>query len=152
MLIAGLFKHFSACPAYCAQVPLFKFKTDEDAIAMANDTEYGLAAYFYTTDLARSWRVAERLEYGMVGLNEVGQVAGATVSKSFRLGSGWRGGGRGVRGGGVAIRLEGMVGLSEGCQSLRQCLEDLFLWCSVGRGMERGGQRRSDGLERQAGD
>jgi succinate-semialdehyde dehydrogenase/glutarate-semialdehyde dehydrogenase len=49
--------------------PLFRFATEADAIRMANDTEFGLAAYFYTRDLARSWRVAEGLEYGIVGLN-----------------------------------------------------------------------------------
>ena len=49
--------------------PLFRFKTEEEAIAMANDTEFGLASYFYTRDLARSWRVAEKLEYGIVGIN-----------------------------------------------------------------------------------
>jgi succinate-semialdehyde dehydrogenase/glutarate-semialdehyde dehydrogenase len=50
--------------------PLFRFKTEEDAIAMANDTEFGLACYFYTRDIGRVWRVAEALEYGMVGINE----------------------------------------------------------------------------------
>ncbi len=49
--------------------PLFRFETEADAIRMANDTEFGLASYFYTRDLARSWRVAEALEYGIVGLN-----------------------------------------------------------------------------------
>lgn len=49
--------------------PLFKFSSEEEAIQLANDTEYGLAAYFYTRDLARSWRVGEALEYGMVGIN-----------------------------------------------------------------------------------
>ncbi|HSG00882.1 MAG TPA: NAD-dependent succinate-semialdehyde dehydrogenase, partial [Vicinamibacterales bacterium] len=49
--------------------PLFRFETEQDAIRMANDTEFGLAAYFYTRDLARSWRVSEALEYGIVGLN-----------------------------------------------------------------------------------
>ena len=49
--------------------PLFRFESEQDAVRMANDTEFGLAAYFYTRDLARSWRVAEALEYGMVGLN-----------------------------------------------------------------------------------
>jgi succinate-semialdehyde dehydrogenase/glutarate-semialdehyde dehydrogenase len=49
--------------------PLFRFKTEEEAIAMANDTEYGLAAYFYSRDLSRLWRVSEALEYGMVGVN-----------------------------------------------------------------------------------
>jgi succinate-semialdehyde dehydrogenase / glutarate-semialdehyde dehydrogenase len=50
--------------------PLFKFKTEEEAIAMANDTEFGLACYFYTRDIGRIWRVGEALEYGMVGINE----------------------------------------------------------------------------------
>ena len=49
--------------------PLFKFKTEAEAIAMANATEFGLAAYVYTRDLARSWRVCESIEYGIVGLN-----------------------------------------------------------------------------------
>jgi len=49
--------------------PLFSFKTEEEAIQMANDTEFGLASYFYTRDLARTWRVGEALEYGMVGIN-----------------------------------------------------------------------------------
>jgi succinate-semialdehyde dehydrogenase/glutarate-semialdehyde dehydrogenase len=50
--------------------PLFRFSTEEEAVAMANDTEYGLAAYFYGRDIGRIWRVAESLEYGMVGINE----------------------------------------------------------------------------------
>ena len=50
--------------------PLFKFKTEAEAIAMANATEFGLACYFYTRDIGRVWRVAEALEYGMVGINE----------------------------------------------------------------------------------
>ncbi len=49
--------------------PLFRFTTEAEAIHMANDTAAGLAAYFYTRDLARCWRVAEALEYGMVGVN-----------------------------------------------------------------------------------
>lgn len=49
---------------------LFRFNTEKDAIALANDTEYGLAAYFYARDLGRVWRVAEGLEYGIVGINE----------------------------------------------------------------------------------
>jgi succinate-semialdehyde dehydrogenase/glutarate-semialdehyde dehydrogenase len=49
--------------------PLFRFTSDEEAIAMANDTEFGLAAYFYTRDIGRVWRVAEALEYGIVGIN-----------------------------------------------------------------------------------
>jgi succinate-semialdehyde dehydrogenase/glutarate-semialdehyde dehydrogenase len=66
-----------ATPAMlCAQeetfgpvAPLFRFQTDDQAIALANDTIYGLAAYFYTRDVARTWHVAEALEYGMVGIN-----------------------------------------------------------------------------------
>ena len=49
---------------------LFRFADDAEAIAMANDTPFGLAAYFYTRDLARAWRVAEALDYGMIGINE----------------------------------------------------------------------------------
>ncbi|MES9888786.1 MAG: NAD-dependent succinate-semialdehyde dehydrogenase [Candidatus Sedimenticola sp. 6PFRAG1] len=49
--------------------PLFRFSTEEEAITMANDTEYGLAAYFYSNNLGRVWRVSEALEYGMVGVN-----------------------------------------------------------------------------------
>ncbi|MCR3929533.1 NAD-dependent succinate-semialdehyde dehydrogenase [Aeromonas caviae] len=50
--------------------PLVRFETEAEAIALANDTPYGLAAYFYGRDIARVWRVAEGLEYGMVGINE----------------------------------------------------------------------------------
>jgi succinate-semialdehyde dehydrogenase/glutarate-semialdehyde dehydrogenase len=50
--------------------PLFRFKTEDEAIKMANDTEFGLAAYFYARDIGRVWRVAEELEYGIVGINE----------------------------------------------------------------------------------
>tara|TARA_B110000285_G_scaffold208918_1_gene249490 strand:+ start:1589 stop:3040 length:1452 start_codon:yes stop_codon:yes gene_type:complete len=50
--------------------PIFKFKDEAQAIAMANDTEFGLAAYFYTRDIGRVWRVGEGLEYGIVGINE----------------------------------------------------------------------------------
>jgi succinate-semialdehyde dehydrogenase / glutarate-semialdehyde dehydrogenase len=73
--------------------PLFRFDTEADAIAMANATEFGLAAYFYTRDLARSWRVAEALEYGIVGLNtgiistEVAPFGGVKESGMGREGS-----------------------------------------------------------------
>lgn len=50
--------------------PLIRFKTEAEVIRMSNDTEFGLAAYFYTRDIGRIWRVAEALEYGMVGINE----------------------------------------------------------------------------------
>lgn len=49
--------------------PLFRFSEEKDVIRQANDTEFGLAAYFYSRDLARTWRVSEGLEYGMVGIN-----------------------------------------------------------------------------------
>jgi len=50
--------------------PLFKFDSDEQGVAMANDTEFGLAAYFYARDMGHIWRVSEALEYGIVGINE----------------------------------------------------------------------------------
>ena len=50
--------------------PIFKFSNEAEAIAMANDTQFGLAAYFYSQNIGRIWRVAEALEYGMVGINE----------------------------------------------------------------------------------
>ncbi len=49
---------------------IYKFSTDEEAVRMANDTIYGLASYFYSQNVARCWKVAEALEYGMVGINE----------------------------------------------------------------------------------
>ncbi|HEX8755034.1 MAG TPA: NADP-dependent succinate-semialdehyde dehydrogenase [Steroidobacteraceae bacterium] len=73
--------------------PLFRFATEADAVRMANATEFGLAAYFYTRDLARSWRVAEALEYGIVGLNtgiistEVAPFGGIKESGIGREGS-----------------------------------------------------------------
>jgi succinate-semialdehyde dehydrogenase/glutarate-semialdehyde dehydrogenase len=73
--------------------PLFKFQTEAEAIAMANDTEFGLAAYLYTRDLARSWRVSEAIEYGIVGLNtgiistEVAPFGGVKESGMGREGS-----------------------------------------------------------------
>jgi succinate-semialdehyde dehydrogenase/glutarate-semialdehyde dehydrogenase len=50
--------------------PLFRFRDEAEAIRLANDTEFGLAAYLYTRDVGRAWRVAEALEVGMVGVNE----------------------------------------------------------------------------------
>ena len=73
--------------------PLFRFATEAEAIAMANDTEFGLAAYLYTSDLARSWRVSEAIEYGIVGLNtgiistEVAPFGGVKESGTGREGS-----------------------------------------------------------------
>jgi len=73
--------------------PLFKFNTEADAIALANDTEFGLAAYFYGRDIGRIWRVAEALEYGIVGVNtglistEVAPFGGMKQSGIGREGS-----------------------------------------------------------------
>src|SRR5213595_2244984 len=73
--------------------PLFRFMTESDAIAMANDTEFGLAAYFYGRDIGRIWRVAEALEYGIVGINrglistEVAPFGGVKESGLGREGS-----------------------------------------------------------------
>ena len=50
--------------------PIFKFETEEEALALANDTEFGLAAYFYARDIGRIWRIAEGIDTGMVGVNE----------------------------------------------------------------------------------
>jgi succinate-semialdehyde dehydrogenase/glutarate-semialdehyde dehydrogenase len=50
--------------------PVIRFSTEEEVVAMANDTEFGLASYFYTRDIGRVWRVAENLDYGIVGINE----------------------------------------------------------------------------------
>ncbi|MGE0612135.1 MAG: aldehyde dehydrogenase family protein, partial [Hyphomicrobiales bacterium] len=49
---------------------LIRFKTEDEAVAIANDTPYGLAAYFYSRDIGRCWRVGEKLEFGLVGVNE----------------------------------------------------------------------------------
>ncbi len=73
--------------------PLFRFTTEAEAVAMANDTEFGLAAYFYSRDVARCWRVGEALEYGMVGVNtglisnEVAPFGGIKQSGLGREGS-----------------------------------------------------------------
>lgn len=73
--------------------PLFRFKTEEEAIAMANDTEFGLASYFYARDLGRVWRVGEALESGIVGINtgiistEVAPFGGVKESGMGREGS-----------------------------------------------------------------
>ncbi len=73
--------------------PLFRFRDEDEAVRMANDTEYGLAAYFYSRDLARVWRVSEALEYGMVGINagiistEVAPFGGVKSSGLGREGS-----------------------------------------------------------------
>ena len=73
--------------------PLFRFKTEDEAIAMANDTEFGLASYFYSRDIGRIWRISEGLEYGIVGVNvgiisnEVAPFGGMKESGIGREGS-----------------------------------------------------------------
>ena len=73
--------------------PLFRFRSEDEAIALANDTEFGLAAYFYGRDVGRIWRVAEALEYGIVGINtgiistEVAPFGGVKESGLGREGS-----------------------------------------------------------------
>jgi succinate-semialdehyde dehydrogenase / glutarate-semialdehyde dehydrogenase len=73
--------------------PLFRFETDEEAIRLANDTEFGLASYFYSRDIGRIWRVAEGIESGMVGINtgmvstEVAPFGGVKQSGLGREGS-----------------------------------------------------------------
>ena len=73
--------------------PLFRFRTDAEVIALANRTEFGLASYFYSRDIGRIWRVAEALEYGMVGVNtglittEVAPFGGVKQSGIGREGS-----------------------------------------------------------------
>jgi succinate-semialdehyde dehydrogenase/glutarate-semialdehyde dehydrogenase len=73
--------------------PVFRFKTEQEAIRMANDTEFGLASYFYARDIGRVWRVAEAIESGMVGINvgiisnEVAPFGGVKQSGLGREGS-----------------------------------------------------------------
>ena len=73
--------------------PVFHFITEEEAIRMANDTEFGLASYFFSRDIGRIWRVSEALEYGMVGINtgimstEVAPFGGMKESGIGREGS-----------------------------------------------------------------
>jgi succinate-semialdehyde dehydrogenase / glutarate-semialdehyde dehydrogenase len=72
--------------------PLFRFKTEEEAVRLANDTEYGLASFVYSRDMSRIWRVSEALEYGMVGVNSVAIVA---AQAPF---GGWKQSGMGTEG------------------------------------------------------
>ena len=76
-------------------VAITRFKTEEEVIAAANNSEFGLASYFYSRDIGRIWRVAEALEYGMVGVNsgvisnEVAPFGGVKQSGLGREGSSW---------------------------------------------------------------
>jgi len=73
--------------------PLFRFTTDEEALTLANDTEFGLAAYFYARDIGRVWRAAEAIESGIIGINtglistEVAPFGGVKESGLGREGS-----------------------------------------------------------------
>jgi succinate-semialdehyde dehydrogenase/glutarate-semialdehyde dehydrogenase len=75
--------------------PVFRFETEEEAIALANDTPFGLASYFYSRDIGRVWRMAEALEYGLVGVNagiistEVAPFGGFKESGLGREGGPW---------------------------------------------------------------
>lgn len=75
--------------------PVFRFETDEEAVALANDTPFGLASYFYSRDIGRVWRIAEALEYGLVGVNaglistEVAPFGGYKESGLGREGGPW---------------------------------------------------------------
>ena len=80
--------------------PLFRFKTEAEAIALANDTEFGLAAYFYGRDIGRIWRVAEALEYGIVGIN-----TGHHLDRGRAV---WRREGIGPRPRGIEVRARGV--------------------------------------------
>ena len=73
--------------------PLYRFKSEDEAVKMANDTEFGLASYFYSRDIGRIWRVAEALEYGIVGINEgiiSTEIASFGGMKESGIGPIWR--------------------------------------------------------------
>ena len=72
--------------------PLFRFHTEDEAVHMANDTEFGLACYFYTRDLGTAWRVSEALEYGIVGVNT------GIISTEVAPFGGWKQSGLGTEG------------------------------------------------------
>ena len=90
---AGMDMQIASEETFGPVAPLFRFDTEEQVIGMANDTEFGLAGYFYTRDLARSWRVAEALECGIIGINtglistEVAPFGGIKQSGTGREGS-----------------------------------------------------------------
>jgi len=77
--------------------PLIRFKTEDEAVSIANDTPFGLAGYFFTKDVNRAWRIAERLEYGMVSINE-----GVYSNEVIPFG-GWKESGLGREGGAEGI-------------------------------------------------
>jgi succinate-semialdehyde dehydrogenase/glutarate-semialdehyde dehydrogenase len=77
--------------------PLLRFQTEAQAVSMANDTEFGLAAYFYSRDIGRVWRVSGKLQYGMVGINSgVISTAVAPFGGVKQSGQGREGGHQGI--------------------------------------------------------
>lgn len=72
--------------------PIFKFETEEEVIQWANDTEFGLAAYLFSQNIGRIWRVSEQLEYGIVGINE------GIISNEIAPFGGWKESGLGREG------------------------------------------------------
>jgi succinate-semialdehyde dehydrogenase/glutarate-semialdehyde dehydrogenase len=70
-LLTGVTRDMLICreETFGPVAPVIKFDTEDEAVAIANDTPFGLAAYFFTTDLGRTWRVGEALEFGVVGVN-----------------------------------------------------------------------------------
>lgn len=95
---ATLEMNFSKDETFAPISPIYKFDTEEEVIEMANDTDYGLACYFYTQDLGRSFRVMEGLEYGLVGVNEgVITAAEAPFGGFKQSGVGKEGGHQGIQ-------------------------------------------------------
>ena len=89
----------SAAGRWASDTPrLSRFSGEEEAVALANDTEYGLAAYLFTRDIGRTFRVAEALEYGMVGVNETAIVSETAPFGGMKLsGLGRENGASGIR-------------------------------------------------------
>ena len=78
--------------------PIISFETEEEVLEKANDTEYGLASYFYTNDLSRVHRVSEQLEYGIVGVNDTLPITVAVPFGGIKeSGNGKEGGHHGIR-------------------------------------------------------
>lgn len=72
----------SPCPPIFLP-PAHRFTDDDEAVLMANDTEYGLAAYFYTRDLRRAWKISEQLEYGMVSVHRIWLAQQAAAAAEY---------------------------------------------------------------------
>ena len=67
---ANMKMHFFKEEIFGPIAPIYKFENDKEVIEMANNTDYGLAAYFFSENISRCWKTAEKLEYGMIGINE----------------------------------------------------------------------------------